>query len=185
MEALTLAKISDYAQKAYNDANCEYDGQNYFVHINMVVANLFTYKDIINDIEDFQIMLGAAYLHDSMEDAKQTFNDIAKVAGKEIAGVVLKVTDVPAENRLMKHLLTMGKTVSDYRSILLKMFDMLANASYSKEHQSRMFPTYVEEYLYRRPIFMKALTWYVGDVDHETLRLLWKKLDEVHNYKHQ
>ena len=94
-------------------------------------------------------------------------------------------TDVHEENRLLRHLFTMGKTVKNYRAIIVKMADMRANATYSKENGSSMYKTYVAEYLYRRPIFKKALMWYKEYLDAEVLAEFWKELDEIHGYKKQ
>jgi (p)ppGpp synthase/HD superfamily hydrolase len=176
-----ISKIALYAEKCYKDANCEYGvGESYMTHIDMVVGYVNFYKDIFSRPMDVEVMIGAAYCHDLMEDAKQTYNNISSVAGKKVADVVLAVTDVPAENRLMKHLLTMGKTVKDYRAIILKMCDILANATYSMASGSSMHAKYVEEYQYRKPIFQKALAWYKGDLDQEVLQQLWNSLDDAH-----
>jgi len=102
------------------------------------------------------------------------------VIGKDAADVVLAVTDVSAENRLMKHLLTMGKTVMNYRAIILKMCDICANATYSRTHGGSMYKKYVEEYAYRNPIVKKALTWYWKELDHDMLAQLWAELDYAH-----
>lgn len=92
-----IDKIAHYAQKCYNDANCEYgDNENYFIHINMVVNAVKAYRNVFKDGFDFIDTLGAAYCHDLMEDAKQTYNNICTITGSAIADVVLAVTDVPA-----------------------------------------------------------------------------------------
>jgi len=178
-------KVAVFAKKCYDDANCTYGDldETYMVHINMVVGYVRVYQHVFKRPIDVEVTTSAAYYHDAIEDAKQTCNDISRVIGREAALVVLSVTDVPAENRLMKHLLTMGKTVQDYRAIVLKMCDILANATYSKANGSSMYKKYVGEYQYRRPIFMKALEWYKDELDTKVLKDLWKELDEVHNYK--
>ena len=83
----------------------------------------------------------------------------------------------------MKHLLTMGKTVRDYRAIILKMADIYSNAKFSKETGSSMYPKYVAEYLYRRPIFGTALLWYRNDLNEKELLEIFRELDEIHGYK--
>ena len=178
-----IKKIEIFARKCYDDANCKYGGENYYKHIGMVIDTLFKNTTIFKNINDATATWGAAHCHDLIEDAKITYGDIMKTCGKDVADITLGVTDVPAENRLMRHLLTMGKTVKDYRAIILKLCDMHANASYSKSSGSSMYEKYVEEYEYRRPIFKKALTWYKNDVNEVPLEKLWKELDELHNYK--
>ncbi|MDA3780488.1 MAG: hypothetical protein PF487_09780 [Bacteroidales bacterium] len=125
----------------------------------------------------------AGLYHDAMEDTKQNYNDIFNFCGKDVADITLAVTDVPEENRLLRHLMTMGKTVKDYRAIILKLCDIHANALYSKNNGSSMYKKYVNEYEYRRPIFMSALKWYEKHLNMEALDKLWENLDEIHGYK--
>ena len=70
----------------------------------------------------------------------------------------------------MKHLLTMGKTVEDYRAIILKMADIWSNATYSKTSGSSMYGKYVDEYQYRKPIFQMGLKWYREFLNQEILK---------------
>jgi (p)ppGpp synthase/HD superfamily hydrolase len=172
--------IEDYARRCYNEANCTYGNGDYFIHINMVVHNINKYSTVFKHGVDFITTFGAGFVHDCIEDAKQTYNDITEICGTEVADITLGVTDVPAKNRLMKHLLTMGKTVRDYRAIVLKMCDILANATFAKNTQSSMYKKYVNEYQYRKPIFKAALDWYKSELNFEELDKLWKELDEVH-----
>lgn len=176
-----LVKIIDFAAKAYDDANCKYDNNNYFVHVKMVVDNISNHEKIFLNKTDFEYTLAAGYLHDVIEDAKITYNDILKVASKDVADIVLAVTDVPGRNRLMRHLLTMNKTVNDYRAIILKLCDILANTTYSKNNKNSMFDKYVQEYQYRKPIFQQALKWYSEYLSYDALLSLWIELDNAHD----
>lgn len=180
MEITKLQAIVDYARKCYEDANCKYDGQSYTVHTDMVHLVATAHRAIFLHPEDSILTELAAHLHDAVEDAKQSHSDITRVAGKEIADIVFAVTDVPEENRLLKHLLTMPKTIKDYRAIILKMCDIYANAWYSKNHGSSMYKKYVAEYAYRKPVFMMALNWYKEHLNQEELAVFWKELDEIH-----
>ncbi|RPI81265.1 MAG: hypothetical protein EHM34_08870 [Nitrosopumilales archaeon] len=177
---IDIAKIYAYANKAYNDANCTYGDGSYMIHINMVMQQFNRISAVFKKPADIDVTLGAVPCHDLIEDAKQTHNDICKVCGKDVADVTLAVTDVPAENRLLRHLLTMPKTVRDYRAIILKMCDMHANASFSKANGSSMYRKYVREYQYRKPIFQMALEWYVDELNLDVLQEFWNELDELH-----
>ena len=174
-------KIETYAEKCYADANCTYgnEGGSYMIHIHMVVDFLFKHGDVFRNVNDSVNTIGAAFCHDLLEDAKQTYNNICEIAGKEVADITLGVTDVPAKNRLMKHLLTMGKTVQDHRAIILKMADIYCNTKFSKENGNSMYGKYVEEYQYRKPIFQKALIWYKNYINQDELAKIWKELDEI------
>ena len=77
----------------------------------------------------------------------------------------------------------MGKTVKDYRAIIVKMADLRANALYSKTTGSSMYRKYVAEYQYRRPIFKMALRWYLNKLNFFILDEFWDELDEIHGFK--
>ena len=178
-----LKAFSEFARKAHDKANCEYDGKNYYTHVSMVEESVDIYETVFLSYDDYFIARKGASGHDLIEDAQLTFNDIKRASNKEVARIILDVTDVHEENRLLRHLFTMGKTVKDYRSIIVKMADMRANGKYSKENGSSMYKKYVAEYEYRRPIFKMALKWYVKHLDVEVLENFWKELDEIHGYK--
>jgi len=178
-----FVKIREYAEKCHDDANCKYADGSYMIHVDKVVYAVETYQDVFLRPIDAEITKAAAYCHDLQEDARETFNNIKEIISIEAAKVVLRVTDVPAENRLMKHLLTMGKTVEDHRAIILKMCDIWANATFSCENSTSMYPKYVDEYQYRKPIFQSALKWYTQYLDQEILKHLWGELDYAHGVK--
>jgi (p)ppGpp synthase/HD superfamily hydrolase len=177
----TFNDLREIARKQYNDSNCTYDDNEYIIHIDMVTDFLTKHITVFKNLKDAENTLIASLYHDSIEDAKQTFNNICEVAGKDVATITLNVTDVPAENRLMKHLFTMGKTVQDYRAIILKLADIYCNTSYSKKSRSGMYKKYVAEYAYRKPIFKMALQWYKDNLNQEILDDIWEELDHINN----
>ena len=180
---MDLNAVSEFARHAHDDANCMYDGKNYYTHVKMVEDSVDKYETVFKAHNDYRIARAGASGHDLIEDAQLTFADVEKATSKRVARVVLAVTDVHEENRLLRHLFTMGKTVKDYIAIIVKMADMRSNGLYSKEHGSTMYDVYVEEYLYRRPIFMKALRWYSAHLCLDVLTEFWEELDEIHGYK--
>jgi len=171
-------KASDF----HNQTNCEYDGKKYVIHLDMVVDSIKKYETVFKNHKDYRIAVIAGFYHDTIEDAQVSFNDVAGASNKRVARIVLDVTDVHEENRLLRHLFTMGKTVKDYIAIIVKMADIRANAMYSRDHGSSMYKKYVAEYEYRRPIFMMALKWYSDKLNKDVLDMLWAELDEVHGY---
>ena len=178
-----LRLFSEFCRNAHDAANCTYDGKNYYTHVSMVEEGIDKYETVFLNYDDYYIARKGASGHDLIEDAKLTFNDIKKESNRRVAQVILAVTDVHEENRLLRHLFTMGKTVKDYIAIIDKMADMRANGLYSKTHGSSMYKKYVTEYEYRRPIFKMALKWYKNGLDAEILEDFWAELDEIHGYK--
>ena len=178
-----LEVFSEFARLAHDNANCTYDGKNYYTHVKMVEDTIDMYETVFLRFDDYYIARKGGSGHDLIEDAQLTFNDIKNASNRRVALVVLAVTDVHEENRLLRHLFTMGKTVKDYIAIIVKMADMRSNGKYSKENGSSMYKKYLEEYEYRRPIFKKALKWYTKYLDQEVLNNFWAELDEIHGYK--
>ena len=180
---LDLKAFSEFARLAHDNANCVYDGMNYSVHLTMVEDGIDKYETVFKSYADYRIARAGASGHDLIEDAQIQFNDVKKASNRRVASVVLAVTDVHEENRLLRHLFTMGKTVKDYVAIIVKMADMRANGLYSKDNGGSMYAKYVAEYEYRRPIFQMALKWYVRHLDAESLEMFWEELDEIHGWK--
>jgi len=178
-----LKVFSEFARKAHDAANCTYDGKDYIFHLDMVVDGIMKYETVFLNHKDYRIAVIGGYYHDLIEDAQLSFNDIKYASSKHVARIVLAVTDVHEENRLLRHLATMGKTVKDYIAIIVKMADMRANGTYSKSNSSSMYKKYVAEYEYRRPIFKMALKWYTEFLDQEVLNSFWVELDEIHGWE--
>ena len=181
----SLNKHREKANHYHNIANCNYDGKEYVVHLDMVIDNIKKYKDIFLYDNDYHMTIISGYYHDLLEDTNLSFNNVKDATNLDVARIVLAVTDVPEENRLMRHLMTMGKTVKDYRAIVLKLCDIHANASFSKAKGSSMYKKYLKEYEYRRPIFKTALNWYSDFLNINVVNELWENLDEIHGYKNQ
>lgn len=175
-------KISAFAKKSHDDVNCTYGGSSYYTHIEIVEEGIDKYREVFLNQDDYVVSRVASSCHDLIEDARLTYNNVKNKMGKDVANVVLKVTDVPAETRFMRHMLTMPKTVTDYRAILVKMADLRANASFSKANGSSMYKKYKKEYLYRRPIFMEGLKQFDYHLNEKILIEFWDELDIIHDY---
>jgi (p)ppGpp synthase/HD superfamily hydrolase len=179
---MAFIDLRNEAHQIYLKANNLYDSKDYFVHIEMVEDLLIKHKKIFKLESDYNNTIIASWFHDVIEDCSTSYEDILEISNNDAAAIVLAVTDVPAENRLVKHLLTMIKTVKDYRAIVLKLCDILANTVYSKEHCNKMYFRYVKEYEYRRPIFTKALSFYKTNLNQENLNKLLLELDEINQF---
>jgi (p)ppGpp synthase/HD superfamily hydrolase len=170
------------AKKLHDDRNCKYDTYSYIVHLDDVYTNVNKYSAIFKSDNDKYITKIAAFFHDCIEDANITYKDIYDITKSvEVSDIVLCVTDIPAENRLMRHLLTIPKIVKDHRAIILKLCDILANGKYSKSHCSSMFKKYQEEYRYEKPIYQIALNQPNHNplINFNELDYLWADLDSI------
>lgn len=173
-------EITTYAIECHNDTNCKYDGKEYSVHLKMVFEYCRKFSHILPYEQDRKILLDASWCHDLIEDTNQTYNDVRKNTSKEIADIVLLVTDIPGENRLIRQLLTFPKIIKNPISIILKMCDIAANVSYGKERKTSMYKKYVDEYFFKKYIFQKALKKF-DKLNKELLDEFWDHLDKLHD----
>jgi len=180
-------KIINYAIAAHDTTGCTYgsDNEPYLKHLEMVHKWVLMHPHILKSDDDFKYVSMAAYTHDLIEDAQQTYNDIKKIAGKEVADITIAVTDIPEKNRMLRFLATAPKTLNDYRALILKLCDIGANASYSETQKSSMYKKYQNEWKYKRFIFINAAKWYPDKIDLNKFTELIMNIDNVTNYQEQ
>ena len=186
-ERITIVQAArEYGRRVHDAAGCTYgdDNESYFVHLNAVHELVEAHQFVFEHENDRWNTRAAAYTHDTIEDAQQTFNDVKEATNREVAVITLAVTDVPEENRLLRHMMTLPKTIKDYRAIILKMCDLTANAGYGKGVKNGMYKKYREEYVYKRYIFQKAVRWYQSELDAKRVEELFKAMDLAHGFSH-
>ena len=75
-------EIRQAAHELHASVNQTYDGDKpYGVHLDMVAASVYEYGHLVcNDKDDLLPLFFGAYFHDSIEDARLTYNDVTKCA---------------------------------------------------------------------------------------------------------
>lgn len=177
---IDLKKISKYSKACHDSIHHMYDGTlpYYDTHVVMVVDIAKEFIEVLPE-SDRDFAIGASMCHDLIEDAHQSYSDILNVAGEDVADIVLAVSDIPAENRLLRQLNTFPKLLRDYRAIFVKLCDTGANAKYGKGLGNKMYKKYQQEWSYKRFIFEKATKWY-PQYNRNRLRELFEFLDNIH-----
>lgn len=125
------------AEKAH--ANQTYDIYPYIYHINQVVK-------IAEDFGYDESIILACILHDTIEDTDLSYNDIKKAFGKEVAEIVYCVTDELGRNRKERKLLTYPKIKRNWKAVVVKICDRMANVIQSKNYNSELFKMYKKEH---------------------------------------
>lgn len=107
------------------------EGVNYEVHLKIVVAMIHKFRHLIpaeafNDVE-----LGG-WGHDSIEDARVSYNDIRKVMGVTVAEICFACTNDKGKNRSERAGEKYYKGIRDTPyAAFVKLCDRLANVLYS------------------------------------------------------
>lgn len=141
------SKIIGFAIEAHNKVNHLYDNKPYSVHLSMVSMYVLKYKDIVPESQ-WNNMIDAAWLHDTIEDCRLTYNDVKEVAGVEVAEIVFALTNEKGRTRKER---ASSKYYSGIVNVpfarFVKLCDRLANVKYSKDTKSKMFEVYKKEHL--------------------------------------
>lgn len=156
------------AATVHDDTHHTYDGHPYSHHLSMVADAAMRYgHDVIENESDVLPVLFAAFFHDSIEDARMTYNDVTREAEKYMsreqaytaAEIVFAVTNDKGRTRAER---AGEKYYAGIRETpfapFIKLCDRHANMTYSfhgaNESNSHMHRVYESEW----PHFIGAIT---------------------------
>lgn len=121
----------------------KYNDRPFFVHLRDVVRELTEFG---YDPEEDELMMCAAYLHDTIEDTPTTYQDISTLFGSNVAELVWAVTDERGRNRKERRNKTSPKTFADRNATILKLADLSANVKDAIK-ESQRFPNPLRMYM--------------------------------------
>lgn len=149
-------------------ANKVYDIYPYMYHIKSTlgIAQELGY--------DEQIQIACA-LHDTTEDGDLSYNAIKKAFGIEVAEIVYCVTDEVGRDRKEKKEKTYPKIRSNWKAVIVKICDRVANMRHSKSYNQNKWNMYVSEH----DDFSKNI--HNPDHDKNEMQRAWDKLNSTIN----
>lgn len=143
MEIIEKARI--YAINCHRSTNHSYDGKPYEEHLTMVYNEALQFIELV-PAHQRNTFLAGAWVHDVIEDCRQTYNDVAKATNNEVADLAYALTNEKGRNRKER---ANGKYYKELRyvdnAVLLKICDRIANIKYSILSKSRMAEMYARE----------------------------------------
>ena len=141
----TLEKTREYAIRKHKSVNHGYDNYDYDFHLNMVfeIAQKFIHLVEPNEREN---VLAACWVHDIIEDARETYNDVKKETNETIVELAYALTNEKGRNRAERANNKYYKGIRETRNAsFIKFCDRIANVTHSKNNRSGMFKKYKEE----------------------------------------
>ncbi len=163
-----------FALMAHSDTNHYYDEYlPYEFHLRMVVKEAYDNIHLVEHLGfDYMVnVICAAWLHDTIEDARKNYNDIKKGFNVDIAEMVRAVTNYgrgrDRDERMPDYIYAEIKTTPG--AAFIKICDRIANAQYSKMTGSSMYNKYQKE----QPKFRQLI-----ETPGE-LKQMWEALDEL------
>lgn len=166
--AQVIDDIKASAHALHASVNQTYDGTRpYGFHLDMVADAVRRYGHCVcRDERDVLPLLFGAYYHDSMEDARLTYNDVTKVARRWMdegqaltaAEIVYALTNDKGRTRAERagEKYYQGIRETPYAPFV-KLADRLANTSYSFSHSNEANAHMKDVYRNEMPHFLEAI----------------------------
>lgn len=163
MTTTIVQKAKEFGVRVHRETNHMYDESlnlPYSHHLSMVASWVRHFAHLL-DPEDAEIAEAGAWVHDTIEDARQTYNDVKAVLGEQVAEIAFALTNEKGRTR--------GERANDryYEGLranpiarFVKICDRLANVEHSTRTGSKMKQIYQSEL----PEFRRKLTC-EGDAD--------------------
>ena len=140
-----LKKTIEYATHNHELVNHKYGGKKYTHHLNMVYEFAQTFSYLIPPEQREDVYCGC-WVHDIIEDARETYNDVKTATNKTIAELAYALTNEKGKTRKDR---ANAKYYADMHlvpnAVFIKLCDRMANIKYSKVNSSRMFNMYKKE----------------------------------------
>ncbi len=137
-----IEKAKEYATRMHK-GQYRKDGKDYIVH----PINVANYVRQFKESSELDMLIEAAYLHDTIEDTNATYYDIVHEFGPGVASIVLELTtDEDMKNELGKkrYLQIKLKNMSSW-ALVIKLCDRLDNVIDMKNCSKEFIEKYKEE----------------------------------------
>jgi (p)ppGpp synthase/HD superfamily hydrolase len=142
-----INKAIAFSITAHHETNHFYGDHPYSVHLAMVANNGWKYIHLLDENEQ-AIAIAACWTHDTIEDARQTFNDVRKATNEKVAQVTRLVTNytrgINRDERMPEWLYK--EIAADKVANFVKICDRLANIQHSFAKGHDMAERYTQEY---------------------------------------
>ena len=171
---LDIEEVRDRAHMLHESVNQHYDKKHpYGFHLDMVADSVFKYGHLVCQQEaDVLPLFFAAYYHDSIEDARMTYNDVTKAArlfmnddqAYMAAEMVYALTNDKGRTRAERagERYYQGIRETPYAPFL-KLADRLANITYSFTHSNDSNHHMKDVYREELPHFLEAINAHSDD----------------------
>ncbi|MCU0440075.1 MAG: phosphohydrolase [Raineya sp.] len=141
-----VVNAQKYAVKCHTETNHTYDNLPYEVHLRMVYDFGVQFEHLLpQDTKEYA--LATCWTHDTIEDCRQTYNDVKTACGEQVAELTYALTNLKGKNRKERAGDAYYEGIRNTpMARFVKLCDRLANVKYSLEKgDSRMWQTYKQE----------------------------------------
>lgn len=138
-------KARIYASEKHRDANHMYDQYPYEFHLQMVANAAEQFLHLIPKDAQENVLAGC-WVHDVIEDARETYNDVKKALNEDVAELAFALTNDKGRTRAERagNKYYEGIRNTPYATFI-KLCDRIANVTHSRNTGSRMLDLYRKE----------------------------------------
>lgn len=162
MKFNTLAQKAEfYAKNCHRSTNHHYDDHPYEYHLQMVVDQVRKWSHLLDE-EDRDLAEAGAWVHDVIEDTRQTFNDVCAAVHPAVGELAYALTQEKGRSRHERESASYfeGIRVAGPIAVFVKLCDRAANTRHSLTTGHGMGRKYVKD----MPKFLQSL--YSKEVEH-------------------
>ena len=192
-----IGKIKESAHRLHEHVNQTYDKVHpYGFHLDMVVDSVYKYgHEVCTEERDILPLFFGAYYHDSIEDARLTYNDVKAVARQYMdeqqaytaAEIVYALTNDKGRTRAER---AGEKYYQGIRETpfapFVKLANRLANITYSFTHSNEANVHMKGVYQQELPHFLEAITSHADNnrfaLPHAMVQDIWHTVNGKHAF---
>ena len=182
-QRVELNSIAMRASDIHKSVSQEYDGKPYSYHLFRVSEVMDRYFLDLGELPEYDLyktLYFACMFHDSIEDARLTYNDVLKIASeymtsgfaKAATEIVYALTNEKGRPRKERANSKYYQGICDTKfAPFIKACDRMANIQYAKDTKSRMFDVYKKE--------MKDFLSHISDKSNRIPKKLIDNLNDI------
>jgi len=147
-EFLSVEEIAkDYAIRRHREVNHHYNAlYPYAFHLQMTVEAAEKFIDLIPE-EDRSDVIGGCWVHDIIEDARETYNNVKHATNETIAEYAYALCNEKGKTRKERANEKYYQGILNYKhALFIKLCDRIANVTFSVNEKSSMINMYRKEY---------------------------------------
>lgn len=168
-----------FAFKAHRSVNHRYGWKPYSFHLRMVVKYVKKYKHLLLSNSEAHIAIIVAWLHDTIEDCRFTYNDIKKEFGEDVAEHVYNLSNNKGRTRKDRANRAYYEGIRNNEiTVFVKICDRLANVENSINEGSDMAQKYGSEHgSFKEELYTKRFESMFADMEdmYESKRIRFNR----------
>ena len=134
-----------YATETHLKVNHKYGDLDYTYHLDMVDKVAESFIHLVDEKERENVYCGC-WVHDIIEDARETYNDVLNKTNETVANLAYALTNEKGKNRSERANDKYYKEMHEVpNAVFIKLCDRIANITHSKRTGSKMFEKYRAE----------------------------------------